>query len=117
MSRTVLRVVLLRHVVLWHFARAHFALVRIRSVFHSTHYPGFEGLSFFEQFLCAFRVGRLNDGNAAKIPAARSRTCRARAMLERHGLHALTAQHDLPLASGSPACRRFASRLLCCLLL
>src|SRR6184192_2028314 len=69
MLRTVLVVVLFRHVVLRHFLRAHFALVRVRSVFHSAHYPRFERLSFLQQFVRAFRVGALNHGNAAKIPA------------------------------------------------
>src|SRR5437879_13870072 len=73
MLRTVLVVVLFRHVVLRHFVRAHFALVRVRSVFHSAHYPRFERLSFLQQFVRAFRVGALNHGNAAKIPAALSR--------------------------------------------
>src|SRR6266699_3163250 len=113
MLRTVLVVVLFRHVVLRHFVRAHFALVRVRSVFHSAHYPPFERLSFLQQFVRAFRVGALNHGNAAKIPAALSRGRRARATLQLHGLHALAAHHDLRLASGSPARRR----LLWCLLL
>src|SRR6266513_2603548 len=118
MLRTVLVVVLFRHVVLRHFVRAHFALVRVRSVFHSAHYPRFERLSFLQQFLRAFRVGALNHGNAAKIPAALSRGRRARATLQLHGLHALAAHHDLRLASGSPARRRLARRfLLWCLLL
>src|SRR6266576_3581230 len=77
MLRTVLVVVLFRHVVLRHFVRAHFALVRVRSVFHSAHYPRFERLSFLQQFVRAFRVGALNHGNAAKIPAALSRGLRA----------------------------------------
>src|SRR5438876_4289751 len=73
MLRTVLVVVLFRHVVLRHFVRAHFALVRVRSVFHSAHYPRFERLSFLQQFVRAFRVGALNHGNAAKSPSAISR--------------------------------------------
>lgn len=63
--RTVLVVVLFRHVILRHFVRAHFALVRVPSGFHSAHYPRFERLSFFQQFLRAFRVGALDHGNAA----------------------------------------------------
>ena len=42
--RTVLVVVLFRQVVFRHFVSAHFALVRVRSVFHSAHDPRAEEL-------------------------------------------------------------------------
>ena len=40
-------VVLFRHVVLRHFARAHFSLVRIGRIFHTAHNSRLERLSFF----------------------------------------------------------------------
>ena len=40
-------VVLFRHVVLRHFVRAHFSLVRIGRIFHTAHNSRLERLSFF----------------------------------------------------------------------
>ena len=45
--RPVFVVVLFRHVVLRHFVGAHFALIRVRSIFHSAHNSRFKRLAFF----------------------------------------------------------------------
>ena len=55
-------VVLAGNIVLGNFVGANFASVGVSGVLHPFHYLGFEGVSFFEQFvhtlgICAFGVG------------------------------------------------------------
>lgn len=45
--RPVFVLVLFRHVVLGHFVRAHFSLIRIGRIFHTAHNSRLERLSFF----------------------------------------------------------------------
>src|SRR5215469_2174191 len=116
--RPVFVVVLFGHVILRDFTRAHFALIRVRSVFHTAHDSGLKGLPFLQQFACALGIHVLNYRSSAKVPAASSSSRRTRAALQLHRFHVLAAKHDLLLASGYPACHRLTSRLpLWCLLL
>src|SRR5215472_3984644 len=111
--RPVFVVVLFGHVILRDFTRAHFALIRVRSVFHTAHDSGLKGLPFLQQFACALGIHVLNYRSSAKVPAASSSSRRTRATLQLHRFHVLAAKHDLLLASGSPARRlprRFALR-------
>src|SRR5215471_12938351 len=110
--RAVFVVVLFRHVVLRDFVRAHFAFIRIGSVFHTAHNSCLERLAFFQQFVRTLGIRAFDDGNSAKVPASRSCSRRARATLQRHRLDALAAEHEhtLPLPNGPPASCRLARR-------
>ena len=59
----VLVSILLGNIVFWHFTGMHFALVSVVSILNPRHRAGFKEVSFFHQFIDAFRVRLLDPGH------------------------------------------------------
>ena len=75
-------------VVFRHFVRPHLTLIGVRSIFHTLHHLGLQGIPFLQQFLHTLRIRGWMVGYPGKSPARPPRPS-LRLGPERYRLHTL----------------------------